>query len=110
MRHDAAFVIIFMAAICVCSLCHAEGESERRGDVIIPDGMETVKKGDVNVILPKNGQIRKQGSVLLIETGDEYASRKFIDTEERFKKIEKDIEDQKKELADLKETVRALKK
>ena len=29
---------------------------------------------------------------MLIETADEYASRKFADTDDRFKKIEKELE------------------
>lgn len=81
-------------------------ENENSGDVIIPPGMETIKEGNVNVVVPKGGQLRKQGSVMLIETADEYASRKFLDTEEHFKRIEKELETQKKELEDLKGMVK----
>lgn len=85
---------------------HYAEENENSGDVIIPPGMETIKEGNVNVVVPKGGQLRKQGSVMLIETADEYASRKFSDTEEHFKRIEKELETQKKELKDLKDIVK----
>lgn len=100
--------ILILSFVCVLFISPVYGAEENRddGDVIIPPGMETIKEGDVNVVVPKGGQLRKQGSVLLIETADEYASRKFSDTEERFKKIEKELETQKKELEDLKGIVK----
>ena len=92
--------IIISLFICILSIgpaCAEEGSSDG-GDVIIPSGMEVIKEGDVNVVVPMGGRLRKQDSVMLIETADEYASRKFADTDNRFERIEKELEAQKKEL------------
>lgn len=100
-------ILFFM---CVLSISPAYGEGERSdsGDVVIPPGMEVIKEGDVNVVVPKGGRLRKQDSVMLIETADEYASRKFADTDNKFEKIEKKLGDQEKELEYLKIAVKKL--
>ncbi|OGW77805.1 MAG: hypothetical protein A3I73_00525 [Omnitrophica bacterium RIFCSPLOWO2_02_FULL_45_16] len=100
--------ILILSFVCILSISPVYGAEENRnsGDVIIPPGMETIKEGNVNIVVPKGGQLRKQNSVLLIETADEYASRKFSDTEEHFKRIEKELETQKKELEVLKGIVK----
>lgn len=102
--------IIVLFFICVISIgcAYCEEYSKNNDDVVIPPGMETIKEGDVNVVVPKGGRLRKQDSVMLIETADEYAARKFEDADNRFKKIEKDLEAQKKELDDLKDGVKKL--
>ena len=102
--------ILILSFACILSISPVYGAEENRnsGDVIIPLGMETIREGNVNVVAPKGGQLRKQGSVMLIETADEYASRKFSDAEEHFKRIEKELETQKKELEDLKDIVKKL--
>ena len=91
------------------SPAYGEDGSSDNGDVIIPPGMEVIKEGDVNVVVPKGGRLRKQDSVMLIETADEYASRKFADTDDGFKKIEKELETQKKELETQKKELEYLK-
>ena len=87
-------IIIILSFMCILfiSTAYGEEESSDSGDVIIPLGMEVIKEGDVNVVVPKGGRLRKQDNVMLIETADEYASRKFADTDDRFKKIEKELE------------------
>ncbi len=99
--------IIVLLFICTLFISPAYGadESSDSGDVVIPPGMEVIKEGDVNVVVPLGGRLRKQDSVMLIETADEYASRKFADTDDRFKKIEKELKAQKKEFEDLKSAI-----
>lgn len=104
MKLDNILIMVFLCTLFAWPSCGAE-EDKKNGDVIIPPGMETIKEGNVEVVVPKGGQLRKQGSVMLIETADEYASRKFSDTEEHFKRIEKELEAQKKELEDLRKTI-----
>jgi len=98
--------VLFSMLIFFTSIVYGEGYSEKRDNVLIPPGMETIKEGDVNVVVPKGGRLRKQGSVMLIETADEYSARKFEDSDNRFKKMEKNIEAQKKYLRDLKDEVK----
>ena len=96
--------------MCILFISPAYGEEKSTDnvDIIVPPGMETIKEGDVNLVVYKGGRMRKQGDVLMTETTDEYASRKFSDTDNRFKKIEKELETQKKELEDLKSAVKKL--
>ena len=103
-----ARIIIILSFICILliSPVYAEEDSPDSGDVLIPPGMEVIKEGDVNVVVPKGARLRRQSSVMLIETADEYASRKFEETDERFKKIENKLASQQKELEDLKSAVK----
>ena len=111
MEDNVKKVIIVLSFISIIFISFAYSEdygsdSSGDGDVFIPPGMEVIKRGDVNIVVPKGGQLRKQDSVMLIETADEYASRKFMDADERFKKIEKELQVQKKEIEDLKSAVK----
>jgi ABC-type methionine transport system ATPase subunit len=101
-------IVIVMSFVYILSMGPAYGgeEIQNNGDVIIPPGMEVIKKGDVNVVVPKGGQLRKQGSVMLIETADEYAARKFMDTDDHFEKIEGELENTEKEIKGLKSAVK----
>lgn len=100
---------MWLAAIILCvftafSYGYEEG-SDKIGDVNISDSMDVVKEGDVNVMVPKGGQLRKESSFLVKEDADEYASRKFINLEARFSQLEKEVASQKKKIETLQETV-----
>ncbi len=103
-------IIIFLSFMCILFISPAYGkeESPDNVDIVVPPGMETIKEGDVNLVVYKGGRLRKQDDVIMTETTDEYASRKFLDTEERFKRIEKELEAQKKKLGDLESVVKKL--
>lgn len=87
---------------------YSEEESSDNGNLIIPQGMEVIKEGDVNLVVYKGGRMGKQGDVIIPESTTEYTSRKFLDTEEHFKKIEEELEKTEKELEDLKNAVKKL--
>ena len=103
-------IIIILLFICVLFIGCAYGGEDSPDNVglNIPSNMETIKEGDVNLVIYKGSKLHKQGDVLMTETTDEYASRKFSDTEEHFKKIEKELENTKKELEALKSAVKKL--
>ena len=109
MEYSRVLILIFLCNLCTCPICLA-GDDEKNGDVIIPPGMETIKEGDVNIIVPKGGEIRKQSSVMLIETADEYSALKFLETESRFSNIENELEEQKNELEEQKNELKEQKK
>lgn len=103
-------MILCFACILFTDPAYCEEQSSDNGGVGIPPGMEMIKEGDVNVVVPKGGRLRKQDSVMLIETADEYASRKFEDADGRFEKIEKELEACKKEIGDLKSAIKKLRR
>jgi len=103
-------IIVILSFISILLISTAYGEEKRpdSGDIIIPPGMEIIKEGDVNLVVYKGSRLRKQGDVIIPEPPDEYVSRKFEDTDDRFKKVEKKLETQKKEIGDLKSAVKKL--
>jgi pyruvate/2-oxoacid:ferredoxin oxidoreductase beta subunit len=100
-------IISLIGLLSAAPLCGAEGRQDNP-EVTVPEGMETIKRGDVNLVVYKGGQSHKENDVMITENTDEYASRKFSDSEERFKGIEKELESQKKEIENLKGAVKKL--
>lgn len=102
--------VIVILILLMPLLCHADDDKYKKmGDVFVPSIMDTIRQGDVNVLVPRGGQLQKNSSFLVSEPPDEYVARKFIAADEHFKDIEKDIEDLKKEVDDLKSAVDSLK-
>jgi chromosome segregation ATPase len=97
-------LLCFLSILYIRGICLAEDDN-KIGDVNIPPEMETVKRGDVNVMVPKGVQLVKQGDVTMIEDTDIYAARNFAAAEDRFKNLEKEIEAQKNEINNLKEVI-----
>jgi hypothetical protein len=104
MKKDKAFIIVLGCVIFV-SLVYGDGD-KKDGDVEIPPGMELIKEGDVNVVVPKGGKLRKDGGFVLIESAEEYSAREFEKVKEWIAKMGKELESQKKELELLREELK----
>ena len=102
--------IIVLSFICILFALPAYGEDDEldNAHITVPPGMETVKKGDVNLLIYKGSRTRKENDVSIPETPDEYATRKFTDADDRFKKLENELGIQKKDLEALKAAVKKL--
>lgn len=73
----------------------------------IPEGMEAISiGGSAQLIVPKGAKTRKVGAQIIVEGTKEYMSRRFEETEERFIKLEASIEELKKEVQSLQESLR----
>lgn len=92
-------MLLFICVLLTAPLCSA-GDNV---DVVTSPGMETIKEGDVNLVVYKGGRPHKQGDVVMTETPDEYTSRKFSSVEEHLKRIEKELEDLKSMVKKLEE-------
>ena len=56
----------------------------------IPYGMEEIQiGGSAKLIVPKGAKTRKVGAQIIVEGTKEYMSRRFLETDERLEKIEK---------------------
>ncbi|MFH1753092.1 MAG: hypothetical protein ABH875_02820 [Candidatus Omnitrophota bacterium] len=53
-----------------------------------PAGMEILKVGDANVLVPKGTRMRKEGDLNVVEDISEYASRRFVEIDERIGRLE----------------------
>jgi hypothetical protein len=79
-------------------------ELEERG-ITPPPGMEIIKVGNHNILLPKGKHIRKKGGILVLETTSEYVSRKLLEMKECFTHIDTEQEELKKEIEELKKII-----
>jgi len=103
-KKEILLVTVLLSVFTALSYGYEE-DYKKVGDVNVSDSMDVVKEGDVNVMVPKGGQLRKESSFLIKEDADEYASRKFISLEARFSQLEKEVASQKKKIETLQEAV-----
>lgn len=82
----AAIVLLFPVFLLALSIvAHAKDDSKPT-----PPGMEILKVGDANILVPKGTRMRKEGDLNVVEDISEYSSRKFLETEKRFDRLELD--------------------
>ena len=96
-----AFAIILLGFLVVCASAYDNDDQNTtsRG-VYVKQGLEAqeVSPG-VTVVTPQGAQMtRINNSLSVMESTDEYASRKFVDVNDRFTKLEKRIDELEKEL------------
>ena len=73
-------------------------------------GMESVKVGDVNLVVPKGAKVHKEGSLLVVEDMGTYSARKFVEIEGKLKHMEEEQGELKAQIEGLAKTVRDLQK
>jgi hypothetical protein len=96
MKRVKIFIVPFML-ISFVPAAHAQDDTKTNGDVRIPPGMEIIKQGDVNCLVPKGSTLRRNGNQVFIEGADEYAARGFSERDNRLNKLEADLNQQKKD-------------
>jgi hypothetical protein len=94
------FIFIFSGAY-----AYDSGNEKQAGDVTIPPGMELIREGDINIVVPKGGKLRREGGLIFIESSDEYAAREVSTIDKRFNKIESDLAEQKRQIEYLMQAV-----
>ncbi len=62
-----------------------------KSEIKIPLGMENIRIGNVNHIVPIGTKVERKGDILIFESRGELMARKFLDFEVRFKNIEEEI-------------------
>ncbi|MCF7875301.1 MAG: hypothetical protein K9L87_02440 [Candidatus Omnitrophica bacterium] len=76
-----------------------------------PPGMEIIKIGNVNYIVPEGTKVRKQeGGIIKLEGRLEYVARRFSEMEEKIAQIEKENETLKEKLKNIEESISKEKK
>ena len=68
----------------------------------VPAGMQIIKIGGANVLVPEETKVRKKGGLIILESASEYAARKISNIEERISQLEKEDKKLKKEIEILK--------
>ncbi len=111
-----AGIILLCLALILCagggSAEEEEGKDRREqyikteeGTLRIPPGMELKKVGDANILIPIGGKIFKAADIQIIESSGEYTSRKFIEIDARFDALDVALEEMRKEIKALKESI-----
>lgn len=88
------------------------GAQQKSGDVEIASGLESTQVSPgVRVVMPVGGKTRRiNNSLSVIESADEYAARNFVDVNKRLEQFEKENEELKKQIKDIKEKLDELLK
>jgi hypothetical protein len=95
--------IVFSALFLAYTSLYAEN-----ADRDVPAGMEILKVGDARVLVPKGTQVRKAGDMNVVEDISEYSSRKFVEIDGRFERIEEEIKGIKLDIGKIKEMIEDL--
>lgn len=90
-----------------CALAQQNSE-----DVEIASGLESTQVSPgVRVVMPIGGKTRRMNDNLsVIEDADEYAARNFVAVDKRLEKFEKENEELKKDIKDIREKLDELLK
>ena len=77
------FVLFFVSFLIFSGFPYAKAEEDS-----IPEGMEHIKVGGAEFLVPKGTKVRKKGDLYVMENISEYSARKFMEAEEQFQSIE----------------------
>lgn len=67
----------------------------------LPPGMEIMKIGGINMLVPQGTQFYMQGSQLKMEEASEYSARRFQDMDKRLQRIEEKQSKMEEEIENL---------
>jgi hypothetical protein len=95
------FAFIFFT---IAPLCAQDYEMED-GEIIPPPGMEVVKVGNFNLLIPKGAEVHRKGNLLVVESTSEYTARRFLDMEQQLMQAKTEREELKGKIEQLKSII-----
>lgn len=102
---------ILILIFCTLFAFSQESEDSDTNNISLRPGMEIRKVGNLNVVVPEGGRIYEdEHRRLFIESAEEYAARRFKETEERFERIEKEQQELKNKLERLEKIIEEMKR
>ncbi|MDD5422620.1 MAG: hypothetical protein WC592_05665 [Candidatus Omnitrophota bacterium] len=109
MRGVMVLAVVSIAFICP-AIIFAENDMQGNGstpDVSIPPGMEARKvNNDVTILMPKGAKMhQRNATTFILESAEEFSSRKFVEVDRRLQKLEAENVELKKEIDELKTRV-----
>lgn len=85
------YAVIFFTGVYL----FAAYEEKPENGISIPPGMEIIKSGDVNLLVPKGAVLSRVNDLIVLEGAEEYSARKFMIVEERLARIEEELKELK---------------
>ncbi len=83
----AAAGVCLVAAVCACAaVTRGADAAEKKTEV--PAGMEELKFGKINMIVPKGMKTKKHGNVITLEDVNEYLARRLEEMDKVIQKID----------------------
>lgn len=104
MKKYIIFVLIFSLIICAVYL-QAQDTEVRKGLSLKP-GMEIVKVGDAEVVVPKGSTVTKQDGMVVIEDISQYVGRRFESVDGRLGDLDTEQEALRDEIRQIREDLR----
>lgn len=106
MKKAKFFLAAFILALSVISV-FAQGAQEHTNqtNMDVGPGMEVIKHGNLNVIVPKGAKVREEGGMLTIEDIGDYTGRKFEETDQRLAAIEETQEELREKIEQLTQAI-----
>jgi len=97
----------FILALSVISVFAQEETQEytNQTNMDVGPGMEVIKHGNVNVIVPKGAKVREEGGKLTIEDIGDYTGRKFEETDQRLAAIEETQQELREKIEQLTQAI-----
>jgi prefoldin subunit 5 len=96
-------IILICAAIFFCGVSSLYSEDKNNSDVTIPPGTELQKVGDVQLVVPIGSKIRKEGNLIFMQNAEEYTAERYLEIENKLRKIDENIESLKLQIKELKQ-------
>lgn len=89
----AVFIVFLLSAACCCA--------QPVDGVDVPEGMELIKVGGTNVLIPKGTKVTHKDAALILEPLDEYASRVLLKLKEEVAALKEQIAGMQEQIAQL---------
>ncbi len=104
MGRAGLFILAFILGFLAVS-GYAQGADK---DADIPPGMEIIKVGGANVVVPAGTKVYKHKGLITIESINQYTARRLLETEERLGKLEATQEKLKEKIEKLRQELKKI--
>ena len=107
-----AKVGVFLAVVCVVAASVSAQENQTGGNPHLEPGVEVMKEGGLNIIVPQGATSRRigVGPQLVVEELESYTGRKLAELEKQLGQLKADQEALRQEVIQLKAAVGELQK
>ncbi|UCC95416.1 MAG: hypothetical protein JSW40_01360 [Candidatus Omnitrophota bacterium] len=99
------FIFFIFFSVLFVSAVAQEQESQE-----VPSGMEVMKVGPTQLVVPKGMRIRKKRGLIVLEDVNEYVARELSAIQERLQVLEEKNEELKEELGRLQDALEQMRK
>ncbi|MDD5347257.1 MAG: response regulator [Candidatus Omnitrophica bacterium] len=100
----------FLTACIVCfvfCLPMSAGAQEQEDAGAVPPGMELIKVGGTDILIPRGTKVTKKDALLILEPPEQFMARRILAMEEEIERLAQASRQLQQEIADLKKALQA---